>query len=193
MNQYPKIANLLEQLTSLSDKKAILFETRRSIRSILSQLLLFFIAVAVVILLNLFLPTANLMALFHVDIHISLRWLGILPALFFLEGIRRYHDDLYAFSAQNITHYDGRLSLNYNVPNVRYVDIRAVVVHQDIFGRILDYGDIEIDTSAQEKTEMYLSGVRSPQELAALIEALRTAFLKSIPKDHPQFKNLGED
>ena len=177
----------------MPDKKDVLFESRRSIRSFLSQLILFFAAIGVVVLLNVLMPGANLLGHFDISAHISMRWLGLIPTIFFLEAIRRYHDDLYAFTANNLTHYDGRLSLNYNVPNLRYVDIRAVVVYQDIFGRILDYGDVELDTSAQEKSEMYISGVRSPQELAELIEALRQASKKSIPKDHPEYANIGQD
>jgi hypothetical protein len=185
MSHYPTISQLEKTIAESTDKKSVLFETRKSLRSILSKLLMFIGSAAIVTGLNLFFPSANLFGFFTSGVFISIRWLAVIPAFYFLEVLRQYHDDLYTFTPHNLTHYDGRLSLKYNIPNVRYVDIRAVVVIQDIFGRILDYGDIEIDTAAQEVTELYMKGIRAPAELAELIESLRELSKKSIRKNNP--------
>lgn len=193
MSQYPSIDELEEITKENPDKNSKLFETRKSVRSILSQLFMFFIAAGIVIAINMFFPDSSLLGYFTTKYHISMRWLGIFPTLFFLETLRRYHDDLYSFTPHNLTHYDGRFSLNYSVPNIRYVDIRAVIVYQDLFGRLLDYGDIEVDTAAQERTEMYIAGVRSPQELADLIEALRETSRRNSMRNHPEDQDVSSE
>lgn len=180
MNYYPDVGTVLSRFDNAKDKDQILFETRRSWLSILSNMLLFFLATIAVILLNLFLPNANILGYFTSAYKISVRWLAFVPALLLLEVLRRYHNDLYRFTAHHLTHFGGRLSLSYSVPNIRYVDIRAVIVFQDIWGRIFNYGDLEVDTAAQEITEMRLCGVRAPEELAELIEALRTRSKKTF-------------
>ena len=108
--------------------------------------------------------------------HLSPRWLGIIPAIFLIETFRRRYDDLYLFSNNTVQHYNGRLSLKYTVPSVKYSDIKNLIVDQTIWGRILDYGDVELGTAAQADVEMILTGVRSPVELANLIEEMRANY-----------------
>jgi len=103
----------------------------------------------------------------------SPRWLTLIPLIFLAEVFRKYHDDLYIFGTHKITHQRGRLSLSYKVPVVKYLDIRSITVIQDIWGRILDFGNIEISTAAQQGPEMVVTGVRAPEDLALLVEDLR--------------------
>ena len=174
MSYYPSIDEILRRYEQAKDRDLVIIETKRSWRSILSNMLLFFLATLGVVGLNIAFPGANLLGYFTSEYRISLRWLALIPLGCFLEVIRKYHDDLYKFSAHNLTHYEGRLSLNYSVPNIRYNDIRAIVVTQDIWGRLLDYGDVEADTAAKDKSEVHINGVRAPQELAEILEVLRT-------------------
>lgn len=104
---------------------------------------------------------------------VSVRWLALLPAIVLLEFFRRLYDDLYIFREERVLHHDGRLSLNYIVPSVRYSDIRAITVYQNIWGRLLDYGVVEVGTAAQDGAEVSLIGVRDPKGLARLLDELR--------------------
>ena len=170
---YPSLEELIDQANLAGDKNVTILEVRKSLRSILSNIIYFVLTLAIVTVIALKWPNINLIGAFTNKVFVSVRWLGVVPALFFIEILRKYHDDLYSFTPHTLTHYDGRLSLNYTVPNIRFVDIRAVVVHQDIWGRLLDYGTVELDTAAQEKAEMLLNGIRDPESLGKIIEGLR--------------------
>lgn len=104
---------------------------------------------------------------------LSVRWLALIPALLLLEIFRRRFDDLYVLRDERILHHDGKLSLKYMVPTIRYSDIRAITVYQDLLGRLLDYGDIDVGTAAQDGAEISFYGVRSPRELARLLDEFR--------------------
>lgn len=104
----------------------------------------------------------------------SFRWLTVLPIFLLLEIIRKYNDNLYVFERDRVVHHWGLLSLRYKVPAIRYFDIRAMKVKQGILGRILNYGDIELSTSAQDNSEIILVGVYAPRALSSFIEEMRT-------------------
>ena len=159
-----------------------LLEVRRSFRSNLPALSLLVASTALVVAINLVAGGAasegiggwTLEFLNRIGMEpSSLRWLGIIPAVILLEIFRRSHDDLYVFSNDAATHYEGRLSLNSSVPSVKYADIKAITVEQSLLARIFDYGDILLDTPAQDTVEVTVAGVRAPLELALLIEELR--------------------
>lgn len=105
---------------------------------------------------------------------LSFRWLALIPIGMLLEIIRKYNDNLYVLERDRIVHHFGLLSLRYKVPAIRYFDIRAMKINQGILGRILNFGDIELSTSAQENSEIMLIGVHAPRALAAFIEEMRT-------------------
>jgi membrane protein YdbS with pleckstrin-like domain len=102
------------------------------------------------------------------------RWVLIIPALVLLETGRRYYDNLYILERERITHHSGLLSLRYFVPSIRYYDIRAVKVSQGLIGRLLNFGDIELSTAAQDKAEVMLWGVYAPIELSNLVEDMQS-------------------
>ena len=156
MSSYPSLQTLLEQ----PDPHALL-KIRRSFRSVLSSLTLFFLLTFAVYVLNLYFQNSHL------------RWLALIPAGVLLEVLRKYHNDLYVLGTHSLTSYHGRLSLSYSVPTLKYGHIRSVSVDQDIWGRIFDYGDISIQTAASDDNELLMVGVRNPVALATLIEELR--------------------
>jgi len=104
---------------------------------------------------------------------ISVRWLAVVPAAILLEIFRRLYDDLYIFREERVLHHDGKLSLTYVVPAIRYSDIRAITVYQNVWGRLLDYGDIAVGTAAQDGAEISFIGIRDPKGLARLLDELR--------------------
>jgi len=152
----------------------ILFEMRRSPRSILSYIFTFLVLTAVVSLIIYFFPDNQVMKDVPIIKHISPRWLALLPLLVLFEMFRKYHDDLYVFTQHRLTHRSGRLSLSYSVPAIKYIDIRAIDVLQDIPGRIFNYGTIEIGTAAQEDSELCMEGVLAPKKIADFVDNLRS-------------------
>lgn len=146
------------------------FEVHRSLRSIISHFLLFLISVVVVYVINV--AFAELPSVVRLVL-MSPRWLAIIPAALLLNIIRIHHDDLYIFSLKGVTHYEGRLSLSSSVPYVKYADIRSLRVRQGVWGRVFGYGDLDLDTAANNDVELSISGIIAPQELQELIEELR--------------------
>src|SRR5262249_5923662 len=131
----------------------------------------FFLSTIVVYVINFAFPDAAIgLPLFG---EISLRWLGIVPVVALAEILRKYNDDLYVLTGTNITHHQGRLSLNSSLPVLRYEDIRSITVNQGIWGRILDFGEVALSSAGRDGNELTLTGVRTPVELAKLIEDLR--------------------
>lgn len=105
--------------------------------------------------------------------HLSLRWLALIPSLLLLEILRRRFDNLWVFERKQVKHLGGRLSLHYFQPTIRYSDVRAITVHQGLLDRLLNVGDVQVETAGTDQVEMVLSGVRAPHELAFLIDRLR--------------------
>jgi membrane protein YdbS with pleckstrin-like domain len=168
MSYYPSFEEILQR-----PDVTRLLEVKRSLRSIIPNIFYFCVTVVVVYFLNYFFydvrPSENIPILRH----ISVRWLAIVPVLFLAEIVRRYHDDLYIFDLHRLTHLEGRLSLSYKVPVITYIDVRAISVTQDIFGRIFDYGTVSIGTAAKDGDELVMSGVRDPESLGKLVDEFR--------------------
>lgn len=167
MAYYPSFNDII----SATDRTRLL-EVRRSMLSIIPNIVYFLISLGVVGVLEYYFYDIEMPDV-PIIRHLSLRWLAVIPVIFLLEVFRRYHNDLYIFADHRLTHLEGRLSLSYSVPMINYSDVRAIVVDQDLFGRILDYGTISIGTAAVDGNELVLHGVRAPVELAAIIDEFR--------------------
>lgn len=168
MSVYPPVDMILA-----GSNPAALLKVQRSLRSVASDLAMFGVAVIAVYIFNLIFHGAAPWSELPVARHISLRWLAVGPAIILVEVIRKYHDDLYIFTAHYVTHYEGRLSLSSSTPSIKYEDIRSIVVKQDIWGRLLNYGNVELSSAAESTAELILSGIRAPRELLLLVENLR--------------------
>lgn len=146
---------------------------RRSFRSMISLCCGFVVSLIVAYYLTDVFKDNGLFSSISFIPTLSVRWLALIPALLLLEIFRRRFDDLYVLRDERILHHDGKLSLKYMVPTIRYSDIRAITVYQDLLGRLLDYGDIDVGTAAQDGAEISFYGVRSPRELARLLDEFR--------------------
>lgn len=104
----------------------------------------------------------------------SLWWLTLVPILISLEFMRRYHNDLYVFEKDQVKQISGRLSLQYKIPIVKYLDIRAITVEQGLFGRLLNYGTVALGTASSEGNELEIAGIANPLHVATKIDDLRT-------------------
>lgn len=167
MAVYPSAATLLARNTHGKP----LLVVHRSLRSVLLLFVSFGTATLTVFSIAFLLATAGLPRVPLLEI--SPRWLSLIPIGIFLEILRQYYNDLYVFEGDRVQRYHGRLSMNYRVPSLRYADIRAIRVRQGLLGRILNFGDIEISTAAQDIAEIAFAGVWAPRSLAALIDDLR--------------------
>ncbi|MCI5064367.1 PH domain-containing protein [bacterium] len=165
MNLYPSAKELLDS----ASEDGVIMRVRRTPRSMLG---LFCWAVIFATIISLVARRFPGIAITE-QIYFSTYWLLLFPIGLCGEAWRRYHDDLYTFEQERVVHHGGRLSLQYTVPMVRYEDLRAVTVDQDIFGRIFDYGDVELNTAALDSGELYCQGVRAPDQLALLLEELK--------------------
>lgn len=168
MSYYPSF----EELVAQADTERLL-EVRRSMRSIIPNIFYFLLSVVIVYVLNYYFYDISFPESVPVLHHLSVRWLAVVPLLFLAEIFRRYHNDLYIFELHRLTHLEGRLSLNYKVPVITYVDIRAITVTQDIFGRIFDYGVVSIGTAAKDGDELIIEGVRDPVTLGKIVDQFR--------------------
>ena len=152
------------------------FSTNRALKSLIFEISVFMVTVAFLYSLEFgvdYLLNREWNGTLPIFGGISFRWTAIVPIGMLLELTRRYNDNMYIFERDRITHHAGLLSLTYHVPAIRYSDIRAIQVRQGIMGRILNYGDIELCTSAQEKAELTLRGVHAPLALSGFIQEMR--------------------
>ncbi len=166
----------------------VLLRVRRALRSIISLLLYFLISLTVVVLLNVFLRDLPFVSTG------LLRLIAIVPLFFFLDIFRRYYDEITHLERHKITQYRGRISLKYEVPSVKYIDIRTIQVDQDIFGRILNYGNVLIGTAGKDGYELEIHGVPSPSELQHFIEHVRDVSIRTIAEraDEGQSSNKSQ-
>lgn len=159
-----------------SDRDSLL-EIKRPFRANMALVIYFFISVAGYVLIN-----AALASLSPEDYPVlrvlSPRWLIVIPFLFLAEMVRWHLDHLYVLSHNKMTKIEGRLSFKYNVPSIKYSDIKGIVVSQTFWGRLFDYGEIALGTAAQEEAELVMQGVANPYGLAELIEQLRAYNLR---------------
>lgn len=166
-----------------------MMRVKRSFCSIFSLCAKVIASALLVVLINLIFDGAiRLSFLWPVLPDISLRWLGIFPALLLLNTLREYHDDIYIFGLHGITQHQGRLSLTKRVPHVKYSDILSLKVRQDPWGRIFNYGDLDLDTAAEAGVEIVVEGIDSPDELCRLVESLRLYSLKHGMADQVQIE-----
>lgn len=169
MSDYPSLETLISDQVGEE-----LLKLNRSYLSILTYIVALIFATAMIFNLELLIYKYDLLDRFPILSKIPYRWLSIIPIGLLLEVLRRWKNDLYVFGLHNLTHFGGRLSLNYAVPVIKYMDIRGITVKQGIVARILNYGDIAIGTAAADGNELVLVGVDNPSQLVELIEELRT-------------------
>ena len=155
MNFYPTI----ESLTNSTEE--VRLELRRSPRSMLGLLSWSILVFFLVTVINVTIPDYRALLIY------------LIPCAMTVEALRRYHDDVYQFTADEVIHQGGRLSLHYSVPSVRYVDIRSISVYQTFTGILFDFGNLVLNTAAKDSGELFIEGVRAPDELALLIEEIR--------------------
>lgn len=164
-----------------SDKDSLL-EIKRPFRANMALLIYFLLSVVAYVIINA--TAASLSPEDYPFLQVlSPRWLIIVPFILLVEMVRRHLDHLYVFSHNKLTKIEGRLSFKYNVPSIKYSDIKGIVVHQSFWGRVFDYGQVALGTAAQDEAELVMDGVGNPYGVAELIEQLRAY---NIRRDDPR-------
>ena len=139
-------------------------------RSFLSLMLIWFVTVFLTLFVNLEAYRFGL----SFSSAFPLRWLALIPLALLLEIVRRKYNQRYDLGSDKASQKNGLLSLTYNETVIEYGDVRTINVIQSFWGRVLNYGTLEIGTAAQEDSELVLTGVISPEELSDLVDRLRT-------------------
>ena len=176
---YPNFEELIGQ-----ENKEALLEVKPSLRANFHLIVYFILSVIGIIALNiLFVQYGfNRYTIFK---FISLRWLAIIPFVILIEIVRRYFNNLYVFSLNKLSRLQGRLSLKYSVPSIKYGDIRGIVVEQSFSGRVLNFGNILLGTAAQDENEISIDCVKDPYQLASIIEQFRSYNLSQDGDTNP--------
>jgi hypothetical protein len=165
--QYPSLQELYDKAEG--EELLVLRRSPRSILGFIISALFSFIVVCLIVY--------NFGGL-RLPIDLALfRFLGphvlfIVPIGIGLEALRRFHNDLWIIERTRIIHKGGRIALNYSVPVIKFGDVRGKQVAQTVFGRIFDYGDIELGTAAHDDTELKIQGIRAPTKLVKLLDEL---------------------
>ncbi len=81
---------------------------------------------------------------------------------------------LYTITSEIIESREGIIARHITEIEVR--DYRARVLHQSIFGRFLNYGDIEISSAADSGIKVVLFGVGRPAVVMGIIRDFRRRF-----------------
>lgn len=169
-----------QELIKGADKNNLLTFTK-SWKTIIPGISLFFVLLfSTLFAENLIYASQSVWLAPLLDLNLSI----MIPLLVLGETLRRYYNDLYTICDDHILRKQGRLSLKYSVPLVKYIDIRGITVNQSILGRLLNYGDVLVGTAAQDETEIILAAVDSPDELAQVLEDARTYNQEIHPPSH---------
>jgi len=102
-----------------------------------------------------------------------IRVIGLIPIGFLLSLLHFRFDNAYLFDDTNIYREEGRVSFCFKNPSIRYADIKGITVYQTFWGRVFNFGSIELGTAANEGNELIIKNVRAPHELSELIEGFQ--------------------
>lgn len=112
------------------------------------------------------------------DFRFGTRLLGLIPALLVLNQLRIYFNNVYIFTNRAITQHKGLLSTSYGTYSIEYKHIRNAMVTQNLRGRILNYGDIMLDTAATDSVEIFIQGIYAPRQLLKCVENITSVLNK---------------
>lgn len=170
VSHYPSFEELV---TDPRDPDHILVLTP-AYRSFLSMMIFWIFTVVVVLMINVWSYRLNTAYPGSIVSGLPTRWLAVVPMLVLLEILRRKYNQAYIFGVDKATQIVGRLWFTYNETVIEYGDVRSINVVQSFWGRIFNFGRVDVSTAAQEDSELQLDGVISPEELAALVDHFRT-------------------
>lgn len=159
-----------EQLVSNPRDPETLLVLTPSYRSFLSLMIIWLFSVLVVLLVSI----AVYRSPYSFINTLPVRWLALIPLALLLEIIRRKYNQAYIFGIDKATQKIGRLWIAYEETVIEYGDVRSINVVQSFWGRVFNFGTVEISTAAQEDSELQLEGMINPEQLAALVDRMRT-------------------
>jgi hypothetical protein len=167
---YPSVDKVTEQVTSRSPSNPFVLRTFPSLFGRVGSFFWLIVTTTAVFTIAVKLCGGDSSASCAPNV---IRWAGLIPLGFFLSIVHFRFNNAYIFDSTDIYREEGRLSLCYKNPSIRYADIKGITVYQSFWGRVFNFGSIELGTAANEGNELIIQGIRGPHELAELIEALR--------------------
>jgi uncharacterized membrane protein YdbT with pleckstrin-like domain len=84
--------------------------------------------------------------------------------------IHKKYNRKYVISNKGIAFKSGYLSLKLSEQALSFSKLRAVEVNRNLLQRILNLGDVGVDTILGDEPELFLRGIFKPAELAAVID-----------------------
>jgi uncharacterized membrane protein YdbT with pleckstrin-like domain len=171
------MSGYIEKLLGANEK--ILVIERQHWLVWLPQLFVSLIIIAVITVASLLVSTTAPFGIFGLVF-------DIIPVLIFLRVILDWHNEEYIVTTRRIIQSEG--VINKNVVDSSLEKINDVVLAQSFFGRILDFGDLEILTSSDfgiNKLHRIQSPVKFKIAMLNAKEAMRDLTdIGELPKDH---------
>lgn len=125
-------------------------------------------------LLSLFVFDLPLLNEFHIELTLLMFITHVIKNVFeiyvVISMVLSWAHNTYSITARQIIHKQGVLNIKENVYDIKTV--RAITVKQGLFGKILNYGDIAIKTSASGgyQDDIFLTGIPRPHEYKELLK-----------------------
>lgn len=130
--------------------------------------------------------TGPLFELQGMRINLSLPLAIFLPAAALFQGIYRIYNVRYAIGPRGIEARHGILNLSQRVVKIRFEDIRAVEVKQSLLDRLLDIGNVELNTAASGDSEVVMSGIAAPYNLRQVVQLERDKRQAIVRRDRQE-------
>jgi len=133
-------------------------------------------SVACVVLTNLMpwsIITGKLFGSGESTVYLSLPLFWLVPFGAFSLALYRRHNVRYSLNENGVEAIHGRLSLNQEISQVRFDDIRSLEIDQTVIERFLDVGTLRVGTAGTSGVEVSLEGIAAPKEVRDLVQGER--------------------
>ncbi len=153
----------------------------RSWLSLWPWLLCFFVVSLISIHFSRNVPLSILVVPFEIfgttyEAHMPL--MGLILAFILARPMFLMYDTNHELRCHHLRTLQGRCSLNRQVVEISYEDMRGVRVEQPLLQRIVDVGTIVVGTAMTDEPKVHLKGIRHPEQFAHMItERIDTAHL----------------
>ena len=108
----------------------------------------------------------------------------LVPASTLAISLYRIFNVTYILDRVGIEAWNGILSFNHTITRVRYRDIRGADVMTTIWGRLFNFGTINVGTAASSSWEIEMNGVRCPRKLQMFLFKQRDSSMESTIDPH---------
>lgn len=104
---------------------------------------------------------------------------GLVPLMLVAVVLHKMYDSHYVVGPDYVRQLDGLLSLSKDDIIIELKDIRGVEIERNIYGRLVNTGDLKIGTAASDRHEITLRYIRDPSSFRDLILTQRKMLLEA--------------